>query len=93
MGIRMALGAGQSDVLRMVVQQGMTPVIVGLAVGGAVALGVGRYIESLLYQVSPRDPMAFTVSAAVLLIVSVAACLIPARRATRVNPIDALRFE
>jgi predicted permease len=93
MGIRMALGARQSDVLRMVLRQGMMPVIVGLASGAVVALGVGRYIESLLYQVSPRDPIAFAVSSALLLMVSVAACLIPARRATRVNPIDALRFE
>ena len=93
MGIRMALGAAQSEVLGMVVRQGMTPVVAGLIAGGAAALALGRYLESLLYQVSPRDPIAFGASAAVLLIVSVAACLIPARRATRVNPIDALRFE
>ena len=64
-----------------------------LAGGAMVVLAVGRYLESLLYQVSPRNPVAFGVSAAVLVIVSVAACLIPARRATRVNPVDALRFE
>ena len=93
MGIRMALGAGQGDVLRMVLRQGMMPVVAGLAGGAVVALAVGRYLESLLYHVSPRDPIAFGVSAAVLLMVSVAACLIPARRATRVSPIDALRFE
>jgi predicted permease len=93
MGIRMALGARQSDVLGMVLRQGMTPVIVGLAAGGVTALVVGRYLESLLFQVSPRDPLAFGLSGAVLLAVSIAACLIPARRATRVNPIDALRFE
>jgi len=93
MGIRMALGAAQGEVLGMVLRQGMMPVLVGLIGGATVALGVGRYLESLLYQVSPRDPWAFGVSAAVLLAVSVAACLIPARRATRVNPVDALRFE
>lgn len=93
MGIRMALGAAQGEVLSMVLRQGMMPVLVGLIGGAVVALGVGRYLESLLYQVSPRDPWAFGVSAAVLLAVSVAACLIPARRATRVNPVDALRFE
>ena len=93
MGIRMALGAGRSDVLSMVLRQGMMPVIGGLVAGSAAALGVGRYLGSLLYQVSPRDPVAFGASAAVLLAVSVAACLIPARRATRVNPIEALRFE
>ena len=93
MGIRMALGAKRSDVLRMVLGQGMLPVLVGLAAGGAAALAVGRYLESLLWNVSPRDPVAFGVSGTLLLLVSAAACLIPARRATRVNPIDALRFE
>jgi predicted permease len=93
MGIRMALGAGQGDVLAMVLRQGMLPVVVGLAGGVGLALAAGRYLESLLYQVSPRDPLAFGGSAAILLAVSAAACLIPARRATRVNPIDALRFE
>lgn len=93
MGIRMALGAERADVLRMILRQGMTPVFAGLVAGGAAALALGRYLESLLFQVSPRDPIAFAASAAVLLLVSVAACLIPARRATLVNPIDALRIE
>jgi predicted permease len=93
MGIRMALGAQRSDVLGMVLRQGMTPVLVGLAGGAATAVAIGRYLESLLFQVSPRDPLAFAVSGAVLLAVSVAACLIPARRATRVSPTEALRFE
>ncbi|HXA51348.1 MAG TPA: ADOP family duplicated permease, partial [Candidatus Acidoferrum sp.] len=93
MGIRMALGAAQSEVLAMVLRQGMMPVIMGLAMGAAVALAVGRYLESLLYQVSPRDPLAFVVSAGLLVVVSIAACLIPARRATQVNPMDALRSD
>jgi predicted permease len=93
MGIRMALGAQRSDVLGMVLRQGMMPVVAGLAGGAAAAVAIGRYVESLLFQVSPRDPLAFAVSAAVLLVVSVAACLIPARRATRVSPTEALRFE
>ncbi|HXB72336.1 MAG TPA: ABC transporter permease [Candidatus Acidoferrales bacterium] len=93
MGIRMALGASQGGVLRMVVRQGMMPVLAGLAVGLTAALGIGRYLESLLFHVSPRDPVAFGVSGTVLLLVSAAACLIPARRATRVNPMDALRFD
>ena len=93
MGIRMALGAQQSDVLGMVLREGMMPVLAGLAAGAASAIAFGRYLESLLFHVSPRDPLAFAVSGAVLLIVSVAACLVPARRATRVSPIDALRFE
>jgi len=93
MGIRMALGAERNDVLRMVVAQGMMPVFAGLAAGTAGALAIGRYLESLLFHVSPRDPAAFVLSGAVLLLASAAACLIPARRATRVNPIEALRFD
>ncbi|HTS64817.1 MAG TPA: ABC transporter permease [Candidatus Acidoferrales bacterium] len=93
MGIRMALGAARIDVLRMILLQGMAPVFGGLIIGGAAALAVGRYLESLLFQVSPRDPAAFAVSSAVLIAVSAAACFIPARRATRVNPVDALRIE
>jgi tripartite-type tricarboxylate transporter receptor subunit TctC len=66
----------------------------GTALGIIVsAIALGRYLESLLFQVSPRDPLAFAVSGTVLLAVSVAACLIPARRATRVSPTEALRFE
>jgi predicted permease len=93
MGIRMALGAQRRDVLGMVLRQGMTPVLAGLAAGAGAAVAAGRYLESLLFQVSPRDPLAFAVSGGVLLLVSVAACLVPARRATRVSPIEALRFE
>jgi ABC-type antimicrobial peptide transport system permease subunit len=71
----------------------MTPVLAGLAAGAVSAVVIGRFLESLLFQVTPRDPLAFAVSGAVLLVVSVAACLVPARRATRVSPIEALRFE
>jgi putative ABC transport system permease protein len=93
LGIRMALGAQRGDVLRMVLRQGMTPVFAGLSAGALAALGIGQYVASLLFQVSPRDPVAFGIAAATLLAVSAAACVIPARRATRVNPIDALRFD
>jgi len=93
LGIRMALGAQRGDVLRMVLRQGMTPAVAGLCAGTVAALGIGQYVATLLFQVSPRDPMAFGISTATLLAVSAAACLIPARRATRVNPIDALRFD
>jgi putative ABC transport system permease protein len=93
LGIRMALGAQRGDVLRMVLRQGMTPVFAGLCAGAVAALGIGQYVASLLFQVSPRDPAAFGIAAATLLAVSAAACLIPARRATRVNPVDALRFD
>jgi ABC-type lipoprotein release transport system permease subunit len=64
-----------------------------LAAGAVAALAIGRSIASLLFQVSPRDPLAFIAAAAVLLLVSLAACLVPARRATRVDPTDALRCE
>ncbi len=93
MGIRMALGAQRSAILGMVVRQGMTPVVVGLVGGAAVAFALGQYLASLLFQVSPRDPLAFSMSAAVLLTVAVTACLVPARRATQVDPVEALRFE
>jgi putative ABC transport system permease protein len=93
MGIRMALGAKRSDVLKMVLRQGMMPVLAGLAAGAVAALAVGRSLAALLFQVSPRDPIAFTAAGAVLLLVSLAACLVPARRATRVDPTEALRCE
>ncbi len=93
MGIRMALGAGRGAILLMVLRQGMMPVFAGLAVGAAGAFALGQYLASLLFHVSPRDPLAFSLSAAVLLAVAVTACLVPARRATQVSPMEALRFE
>ena len=92
MGIRMALGAGKRDVLGLVLRQGMAPVLVGLTAGAAAALAIGSYVSSLLFQVSPRDPIAFAIASAVLILVSAAACWIPARRATRVDPVEALRY-
>ena len=89
----MALGAQRRDVLGMVLRQGMMPVLAGMAAGALSVLAIGRALESLLFHVSPRDPLAFAVSCAVLLVVSMVAYLVPARRATRVSPIEALRFE
>jgi ABC-type antimicrobial peptide transport system permease subunit len=88
----MALGAGKRDVLGLVLLQGMMPVFVGLAAGGVAALAIGSYLSTLLFQVSPRDPLTFTVAVAALVAVSAAACWIPARRATRVDPLEALRY-
>jgi putative ABC transport system permease protein len=93
LGIRMALGASRGDVLRMVLGQGMMPVFAGLAAGALAALALGRYLASLLFEVSPRDPWAFAAASLMLLIVAAVACLAPAHRATKVNPIEALRFE
>lgn len=92
-GIRMALGAGRGRVLRLVLRQGMTPVFAGLAAGALAAVVIGSYVSSLLFEVSPHDPVAFAVTAAVLVAVSALACWIPARRAAGVNPLDAIRYE
>jgi ABC-type antimicrobial peptide transport system permease subunit len=92
-GIRMALGAQRSQVLRMVIRQGMTPVVLGLAAGIAAALVFGRAIRGLLFGVQPSDPLTIAGVAVVLLVVGVLACLIPARHAAGTDAIAALRFE
>jgi putative ABC transport system permease protein len=92
-GIRMALGANRTDVLRMVVRQGMTMTAIGLALGLAGVFALSRVMVGLLYGVSPTDPLTYTGVSIVLLVVALLACLIPARRATRVEPIVALRSE
>ena len=92
-GVRMALGAGRPDVLRMVLQQGLTLVACGAAIGAAGALGAVRVIASELYGVKSSDPWTFSGGAALILIVGCLACWIPARRAMRVDPMVALRYE
>ncbi len=92
-GIRMALGAKRSDVLRLVVRQGMTMTIIGVALGLIGAFSMSRVLAGLLHGVSATDPLTFAGVSIVLLTVALLACLIPARRATRVNPIVALRSE
>jgi len=92
-GIRMALGAKRTDVLRMVVRQGMTMTLIGLALGLVGVIALSRVMVGLLYGVSPTDPLTFAGVSMVLLLVALLACLIPARRATRVDPIVALRSE
>jgi len=92
-GIRVALGANERDVIRSIVGRGMAPVIVGVALGLAAAFGVTRVLVSLLVGVRPTDPLTFVAIAAVLMLVALAACYLPARRAARVDAVDALRSE
>jgi predicted permease len=95
-GIRMALGANRGRVLRMVLRHGMVLTVVGITIGLAAAYVLTKYLESLtsmLFGVKPRDPATFAVTAGVLLLVSLIACLIPARRAMKVDPLKALRYE
>jgi putative ABC transport system permease protein len=92
-GIRLALGAQSRDVLLMVVKQGAVLIVLGLAIGLGAAFGVMRVIESLLFGVKAKDPFTFVAVAAVLAVVALLACYIPALRATRVDPMEALRCE
>lgn len=92
-GVRMALGAQTMDVLRLIVKQGMAPVGFGLGVGLAAALAVGRLIASQLYQTSAYNPILLSATLATLGAAALLACLLPARRATLVNPVQALRTE
>jgi predicted permease len=92
-GIRMALGARGADVYRMVLRQGLAPVVLGLFAGVAVALAVGRILSSLLFQVSPTDPLTIGIVTLLLGAVAVVACSVPAVRAMRVEPMNALRYE
>jgi putative ABC transport system permease protein len=92
-GIRMALGADPRQLVAMVLRQGLLPVVGGLAAGLLCALGIGGFLASQLFGVSPRDPFTISAVTILLLIVAVGACLIPARRAIRIDPVRALRFE
>jgi predicted permease len=92
-GIRMALGAGRSEVLGVVVRKGLALAIAGVILGSAAAFGLTRFLGSILFEVRPGDPVTQVAVAAILLIVSFAACVIPARGAVRVDPMVALRYE
>jgi putative ABC transport system permease protein len=92
-GIRLALGARKRDIFMMVVGHGMILSLIGVAVGGVASLMLTRYLSSLLYGVSSTDPTTFTGVMLLLITVALLACSIPARRATRVDPMNALRHE
>jgi putative ABC transport system permease protein len=92
-GVRMAFGAETRDIVHLVVDQGMRPVVVGLAVGLAAALALGRVIASQLYQTSAHSPLLLAATMAILALAALVACVVPARRATLIDPMDALRAQ
>lgn len=89
----MALGARRFDVLKLVVRQGMGLVVVGVIIGLLAAVGLTRLMSSLLFGVTAKDPLTFAAVASGLTLVAFIACYLPARRATKVNPLEALRYE
>jgi ABC-type antimicrobial peptide transport system permease subunit len=93
LGIRMALGAQSRDILRLVVKQVIVIVAIGLACGVAAALGLTRFMSEMLYNVRPNDPATIVGVAALLAVVALLACYLPARRAIHTDPIVALRHE
>ncbi len=92
-GVRMALGAARRDVLRLVVGQGMALALIGVGIGLAAAFGFSRFVSSLLFEVKPSDPATYTTVSLVLSAVTLLASYLPARRATKVDPMVALRYE
>jgi putative ABC transport system permease protein len=92
-GVRIALGAQWSDVLGLILRSGMSLVVIGLAIGLAAALALTRLMSALLFEVSPTDPITFGGVAFCVVFATLLACYIPARRATKVDPLIALRYE
>jgi ABC-type antimicrobial peptide transport system permease subunit len=92
-GVRMALGADRADILRLIAWEGLRLIAIGGALGVAAALGVTQILSHLLFNIGPRDPATFATVALLLGMVALAATLIPARSAMRVDPVEALRCE
>jgi putative ABC transport system permease protein len=92
-GVRMAIGARRGDVLRLVVGGGLRLAVIGVVVGTGAALALARFVESLLYEVTPFDPLSYLATAGVLLAVAAIACFVPAARAAGIDPLVALRQE
>jgi ABC-type antimicrobial peptide transport system permease subunit len=93
MGIRMALGASAREVVGMVLRQGLRTIGIALAIGLAASLGATRLLETQLFGVAAVDPLTFAVAPAILAMIAAVACYLPARRASRVDPLVALRSE
>ena len=92
-GIRMALGAGKESILRLVLGQGMLVILTGVGLGVLASMWLTRVIASLLFGVSPTDPVTFGAIAGLLVVVALSACYVPARKAARVDPMTTLRLE
>jgi len=92
-GIRLALGARLGDVMRMVVFEGMKPTLLGVAIGVVGALALGRVLSGLIYGVKPTDPVTFLIVTILLALIALLSCILPAYRATKVDPMVALRYE
>ena len=92
-GVRIALGAAKRDVLILIIRQGMTLALIGLGIGLLIAFGVAQLVAKLLFGVSPLDPITFAGVSLLLGLVALLACYIPARRAMKVDPLVALRYE